>query len=151
MRTNNRPALRDLIPRSLLDDTLYIILPRRPEVSRIRPQRSRNFARDPMCDTARSRLRIDVRPRAQNDPDPSGSGGLVQRLHSAVPVEVDNAWGRVDRSPVQVYADRVQTGGFDLLQNIGPKRGHWQAVCVEFARTVTRREDLPEEGKRWSY
>ena len=81
MRTNNRPALRYLIPRSLLDDTLYMISPRRSKVYRIRPQRACDLARDPMCDTARrprTRLRVDARPRAHDDPDPGGLGGLVR-------------------------------------------------------------------------
>lgn len=135
IHTDDRTVLGDLVREGLVNDAVDVVLPRRKVIRCVRAERARDLRSNPVRNTASARFGVDVRTGAKHDPDACCAGCFKHRRECTEAVIIDVARSRVDRAPVGVEADTVETGGFDLLQDVRPEVGNRETVGVEFART----------------
>ena len=104
----------------LVDDTIDIELPALPDTGVVRPELASNGARCPKCHTTSRRLRIDIRTRSNDDPQPQLHTELEERLECVDAGERDLASRGLDEAPVRVDGDGVETCCAELGEDVAP-------------------------------
>ena len=73
-----------------------------------------------MRDPARRRLRIDIRTRSNDDPQPQLHAKLEERLERVDTGERDLATRGLDEAPMRVDGDGVETRGAEFGEDVAP-------------------------------